>query len=385
MAQSQAGEKTEKPSPKRKKDARKDGQIPRSNDIGGWLMLLTTAWLMPMVVRSGFEQLRGMLTSIQQVLDGGEGELIGFFGDAILGGTLVMAPPVLLAMLLGVGSQVAQIGWAPKKMKPDFKKLNPFKGIKQMVGMRAAWETVKNLLKLAAIVIVSVGPITTIYETLVASGSTMNVPAVAGLIAESTLGVLRNVSIIGLAIAAADYLQSKKQIDKQIKMTKQEVKEENKQNEGDPMVKGQIRQRQMAMSRNRMMAAVPDADVIIVNPTHIAVAMRYDPTAGAPKVLAKGAGAVADRIRELADESHIPIVRDIPLARTVYRLVEIDQQIPVELYEAVARVLAFVYALRAKGRAAGTHESPFATAHEPLTALEKPRRGAVPSSELVPT
>ncbi len=379
MADKPAGEKTEKPTPKRKKDARSEGQIPRTNDVGGWLLLLAGTWLLPMLVGWGFAQTRDLLVGFPMVLQQGEGALVGYLADAVMHAILAAAPFVLLALLLGVLSQVAQIGWAPKKMKPNFKTLNVFKGIKQMFGPKLAADSAKNIAKLAAVVLLSLAPLQTVYETLVVAGSAMSVPNMAGIIAEESLQLIRNVSLMGLVIAAADYAMSKRRIDKQIKMTKQEMKEESKQQEGDPHVKGQIRQRQMAMSRNRMMADVPRADVVLVNPTHIAIALRYDPTRGAPIVLAKGAGAVADRIRELAEESTIPIVRDIPLARTLYRLVEVDTPIPVELYESVARILAFVYTLRARGRATGTHQSPFADAHQSLLDMPRPARVRTPA------
>lgn len=374
MAASSGGEKTEKPTPKKKKDSRKEGQIARTADLGAWLSVLAALWLGPIAIKMAYEQCREMLTGIGDVFAGGEGDLLAFLGTAVLGGALAMAPLVLITLLIGVGSQIAQIGWAPKKLKFDIKKLNLFKGIKGMFGMKMVWDSFKNLGKLAVIVVLGIGPVEEVYSTLWGSGTGMSVPAMAGVIAQQSIAFLRNVALAGLVLAAGDYWASKKQTDKQVKMTKQEVKDEHKQSEGDPQLKGQIRQRQMAMSRNRMMAEVPKADVILVNPTHIAVALRYDPMVGAPVVLAKGAGVVADRIRELAAESSIPVVRDVPLARTVYRLVDIGHQIPTELYEAIARVLAFVYALRAKGRAAGMHDSPFEGAHEGLTALEKQRR-----------
>jgi flagellar biosynthesis protein FlhB len=372
MAGKPTGEKTEKPTPKRKKDSRKEGQIARTNDLGGYLMVLAATWLVPTTISRGYEHYRASFAQLGGIVEAGEGELVGYLGDAVLKGAMIGGPIVLIAMVVGVLSQVAQIGWAPKKMKPDIKRLNPFKGLKNLFGPKLVWESAKNLFKLTAITAVAYGPITETWEVLVASGG-INVPAIARVIGENTVEFLRNAAFLGLAIAAADYAASKRRTDKQVKMTKQEVKEEHKQQEGDPMLKGQMRQRQIAMSRNRMMAQIPHADVVLVNPTHIAVALRYDPTKGAPQVVAKGAGAIADRIREIATESSVPIVRDVPLARTVYRICEVEGYIQVELYEAVARILAFVFTLRSRGRAAGTHDSPYAASHESLTALEKPR------------
>jgi flagellar biosynthesis protein FlhB len=159
-------------------------------------------------------------------------------------------------------------------------------------------------------------------------------------------------------MAAADYFVVRRRTNKQLRMTKEEVKQEHKNTEGDPHVKGQIRARQMAMARNRQMADVPTADVVMVNPTHVAVALRYDPAKGAPRVIAKGRGAVAAKIRELASQHRIPMVQDVPLARALERSVEVGQEIPAEFYGAVAKVLAFVMSLKARGSAAGVHRSP---------------------------
>jgi flagellar biosynthetic protein FlhB len=159
-------------------------------------------------------------------------------------------------------------------------------------------------------------------------------------------------------LAAADYFVVRKKSMKQLKMSKEDIKQEHKQQEGDPHVKGQIRSRQMAMARNRQMADVPKADVVMVNPTHVAVALRYDPAKGAPRVLAKGSGAIATKIRELATEHRIPMVQDVPLARALHAGCEVGQEIPPEFYGAVAKVLAFVMSLKAKGAASGTHRNP---------------------------
>jgi flagellar biosynthesis protein FlhB len=159
-------------------------------------------------------------------------------------------------------------------------------------------------------------------------------------------------------MAAADMIVVRRRTNKQLRMSKQEVKDEHKRSEGDPQVKGQIRARQLAMSRNRMMADLPTADVIVVNPTHVAVALRYDPEKGAPRLVAKGAGAIAAKIREAGTEHRIPLVQDVPLARAMYKGCEIGQEIPPQFYAAVAKVLAFVMSLKARGSASGLHRPP---------------------------
>jgi flagellar biosynthetic protein FlhB len=192
---------------------------------------------------------------------------------------------------------------------------------------------------------------------LVAAGQ-QPVLTTVGLVGERTLSLARNVALAGLLLALVDYGISRHRTTKGLRMTKQEVRDEHRQADGDPHVRGQIRSRQMAMSRNRMMADVAGADVVLINPTHVAVALKYDPAGGAPRVVAKGAGEVAARIRAEAERARVPMVEDVPLARAVYKACDLGQFIPMELYDAVARVLAFIFALSRRGSAAGVHRLP---------------------------
>jgi flagellar biosynthetic protein FlhB len=160
------------------------------------------------------------------------------------------------------------------------------------------------------------------------------------------MGLIRSTALAGLALAAADYAFQRRRVKKGMMMTKQEVKEEYRQSEGDPMTRQRIRQRQVEMSRNRMMAAVAVSSVVVVNPTHIAVALEYSAELGAPRVVAKGQGHIAARIREEAEKHNVPIVRDVPLARTLHAACKLGQTIPADLYEAVARLLAFVFSMK---------------------------------------
>jgi flagellar biosynthesis protein FlhB len=189
----------------------------------------------------------------------------------------------------------------------------------------------------------------------------VQLPAVLTMAGSATTSVLRAGLTAGLALAVLDLVVVIRRNLKQSKMTLKEVKDEAKRTDGDPHVKGAIRARQRAMSRNRMMAAVVGADVVVVNPTHVAVALRYEPGKGAPTVVAKGADELARKIRERASEHRIPMVADIPLARALYAACEVDEEIPEYLFMAVARVLAFVMALRRKGAASGEHRSPGGT------------------------
>jgi flagellar biosynthetic protein FlhB len=188
------------------------------------------------------------------------------------------------------------------------------------------------------------------------------------------------VAVAGLVMAAADYAMARRRTGKQLRMTKEEVKQEHRQAEGDPLVKSAIRSRQLAAARNRMLADVADADVLLVNPTHVAVALRYQPERGAPRVVARGAGAIAARIRERAAEERVPMVRDVPLTRALYRSTEVGMEIPRELWAAVAQVLAFVLSRRAHGAHGGEHRTPRRTEDLPdvLSAARRRRRPPAP-------
>ncbi len=271
----------------------------------------------------------------------------------------VVAPMLLGTMIVGLLVNIAQVGFKPtsKKMKPDFGRLNPFKGIKKMVGPQTWWELFKALAKTALLVAVAWPAFTSAMHTLTA-GNTSNAFGIAGFTAQTALTVLRNVSAAGLVVAAADYAYQKRRVMKQLRMTRQELREEMKQQEGNPEMKRSVRSRALAISRNQMIRSVSMADVVVVNPTHFAVALKYDAEKGAPQVVAKGAGAIAAAIRARAERHGIPIVHEPVLTRTLYKACEVGQLIPANLYEAVAHLLAFVFGLRAKGRADGYHELP---------------------------
>jgi len=178
---------------------------------------------------------------------------------------------------------------------------------------------------------------------------------VLGSTTGAIITMMRLTAVAGITIGLADYAVARRRTEKQIRMTKDEVKQEAKQTEGDPHMRSAIRSRQIRMSRNRMMADIAQADVVVVNPTHVAVALKYEPHRGAPRVVAKGAGAIAAKIRERASEHRVPMVEDVPLARALHRSCEIGQEVPAELFQAVARVLALVMSLKRRGSAAGLH------------------------------
>jgi flagellar biosynthetic protein FlhB len=226
-----------------------------------------------------------------------------------------------------------------------------------LFGPHSLWEATKALVKTAVVGLVLWAAVRRIVPLLMTSGS-MPLAVVVSTVAGAVVSLVRLGAAAGLVMAAADYTVARRRTNKQLRMTKQEIKEELKHSEGNPTLRSAIRSKQLAISRNRMMAELANADVVVVNPTHVAVALRYDPAKGAPRVIAKGAGAIAAKIREQADEHRIPIVQDVPLARALHRACELGQEVPPDLYTAVARVLAFVMSLKAKGSAAGVHRPP---------------------------
>jgi flagellar biosynthetic protein FlhB len=355
-----SGEKTEKPTEKRKREARKEGRIARTPDLGSWGGLLVASFLVPMVVRHTLTTGERLFArAIHLIADPDPDKALTLLTGGLRDAALTVAPLALGVLVTAVVAAGAQGGLRPamKLLKPEFKRLNPTSGLKKVFGPHAVWEAAKVLAKTGTLGVVLYLQLRTMLPGLVAAGS-LPLPALLDLVAGTVVNLMRTTAAAGLVMAAADYVVARRRIGKQLMMTKQEVKQEHKNSEGDPHIKGAIRARQLAMSRNRMMTDLAKADVVLVNPTHVAVALRYDPAKGAPRVVAKGAGAVAAKIREVAAEARIPMVQDVPLARSLHKSCELGQEIPAELYGAVARVLAFVMTLKARGSAAGVHRNP---------------------------
>jgi flagellar biosynthetic protein FlhB len=357
---SSGGERTEQATPKRKKQARRDGQIGNTPELGSWISMLAATFVLPNVFSKLFDVARTSLVRAGTVIrnpDIGSGMAIA--GETMKEGMLAVLPLVALVAGIGVASVALQGGiWvAPKLLKPKFSRLNPLSGLKRMFGPHGWWTLGKSLLKSAVLGAVVYLSVRKLIPTIAGSGS-LPIGNLLSLCVDSALTMLRWAAVAGLLTAVADFAVVRRRNTKHMKMTKQEVKEEFKSSEGDPHQKAAVRSRQFAMRRNRMMADVAQADVVLVNPTHVAVALRYQPDKGAPRVVAKGADHVAARIRKLAEENRVPMVRDVPLARTLYKSCEVGQEIPPDLYRAVATVLAFIMTLRKKGSAAGTHQVP---------------------------
>ncbi|MFI7596936.1 flagellar biosynthesis protein FlhB [Actinoplanes sp. NPDC049681] len=355
-----SGEKTEQPTAQKLKKAKQEGQIGRSQDVGAWFGMLAASIMLPRTLKSTMSHSQDLMAKIPDVIADPDPQIaLGILKDGLMSAVWAVLPLALTMMAVGIAAAGAQGGIrvATKLFIPKFNRLNPLPGIKKMLGPQALWEATKALIKTGVLGGVLYMTMKDIVPLLMTAGR-LQIGSLLGVVTDAAIALIRAASIAGIVMAAADYFVVRRRTNKQLRMTKEEVKQEYKNSEGDPHVKGHIRAKQMAMARNRQMADVPTADVVLVNPTHVAVALRYDPEKGAPRVLAKGQGALAQKIRELATEHRIPMVQDVPLARALEKSVEVGQEIPAEFYGAVAKVLAFVMSLKSRGSAAGVHRNP---------------------------
>ncbi|MEV8507325.1 EscU/YscU/HrcU family type III secretion system export apparatus switch protein [Actinoplanes sp. NPDC051475] len=355
-----SGEKTEQPTAQKLKKAKQEGQIGRSQDVGAWFGMLAASVMLPRTLKSTMSHSQELMTKIPEIIADPDPQIaLGIMKDGLMSAAWAVLPLALTMMAVGIAAAGAQGGIrvATKLFMPKFKRLNPLPGIKKMFGPQSLWEGTKALIKTAVLGGVLYMTMKDIVPLLMTAGR-LQIGSLLGVVTDAALALIRAASLAGIIMAAADYFVVRRRTNKQLRMSKEEVKQEYKNSEGDPHLKGHIRSKQMAMARNRQMADVPTADVVLVNPTHVAVALRYDPEKGAPRVLAKGRGALAQKIRELATEHRIPMVQDVPLARALEKSVEVGQEIPAEFYGAVAKVLAFVMSLKSRGSAAGVHRNP---------------------------
>lgn len=353
------GEKTEPATSKKLDDARKEGQVAKSREIANGLGLLALFLILKFWVGHIGEQLLGVFQIVYNripdltVYPNGfmpEASVISLFGLMLKQVLLILAPILIIGFLVAFLSDLVQVKWKPttKPLKPKFSKLNPISGFKKIFSVNSLVELVKSVLKIGLIVCVCFSYLKGRW-LLLFNLYDMSLMQAIGLAAETVTDLGIRISALYMVIALGDYIYQRVKFSNDMKMTKQEIKEEFKQMEGDPQIKGQIRAKMREASRRRMMQDLPKADVVITNPTHYAVAIQYDPEiADAPVVIAKGEDYMAARIKEVARENQIEIVENKPLARMLYANVDIGQAVPPELYQAVAEVLAFVYHLQGK-------------------------------------
>jgi len=350
-------DKTEKPTPKRKREARRKGQIARSPEVGAWASTLAASYLLPVAGGLAATRLVGMWNEVggaiaQPTTDA----MFRIAQQGMVAVGVAVLPLALGLMVVGVACGGAQTGMAvsPSLVKPKFERISPAKGLKKLLSPMSVQEAVKSLAKLAVVSWVGYHAVASAVRRLVG----LPTDAVLHEVGPMALGLVRSVAWAGLVLAVADYALQRRRVMKGMRMSRQDIVDEHRQSEGDPHVKGAIRQRQLRIARSRMIADVKTADAVVVNPTHVAVAIKYQPGRGAPRVVAKGAGAVAARIRAEAEEHGVPMVQDVPLARTIYKACDVGEEIPPELFEAVARLLAFIYSLPATVRRRGTPVAP---------------------------
>jgi flagellar biosynthetic protein FlhB len=345
--------KTEKPTGRRKKEARQKGQIAKSQDLAIWAIVLVCSFVVPTVFRHGYQSERTLFAQVSGVMaNPDQARALALFGHGLQTVLLTLGPLFGAAAVTAIVVNLAQTGLVIKKsaFKPDFKRLNPKNGIKRILSPNGLFTLLRSLVKIGIVSALAYQQFHSLARTLVQPG-VVPMPVLASLAARKALTFVRTVASVGLILGVLDYFMQRRRTNKQMMMSKQEVKEEAKNEEGNPEIKGAIRRRQAKMSRMRMMAEIAHADVVIVNPTHVSVALRYEAGRGAPRVVAKGADAVAAAIRAEAAVHDVPIVEDVPLARALWQVCEIDDEIPADLFEAVARVLAFIFKIRATGAA----------------------------------
>ncbi len=344
-------QKTEDPSAKKLSKARQKGQVAMSQEIKSWLIIMGGAmgliFLAPGMMR-GVSRLGASFIEFPDDIGTDPENLRLVMVDILVQLGWIVAPLMGLLMILAIASTIGQVGFifAPAKIKPEASKISLAKGMKKIFSTRSLVEFVKGIFKIAIVSVVAMGlsiPLLDNVTLLPAMPLSATLDKIHAIAIQLTIGTLAVMTVI----AFFDFAYQKHMHMKQMRMSKQEVKDEHKQAEGDPHVKARIRKLRTERAQQRMMAAVPEADVVVTNPTHYAVALKYQmEEMQAPRLVAKGMDAVALRIREVAEENDVPVVENPPLARALYASVELDEEIPEEHYKAVAEVIGYVMRLK---------------------------------------
>jgi flagellar biosynthetic protein FlhB len=345
-------DKTEAPSSRRLEEAREEGRVVRSQELNTAVIILAGGYLLSGPGAQLGLAMKNLITNTIIDLPGTELSSEWLLKTIYSVGWQILPSFFLILvglLLTGVVVTVAQTQflWATKKLGFDFNRVNPLQGFKRIFSTHGLIELLRSLLKLEWVSWFAYSFLRTNYPELIALTQYELGAAVIRFV-ELSVSLIIRVGSMYLVLAIADYAYQRYDLYKSLKMSKEEVKEEFKRSEGDPMLKSRVRNMQRQMARGRMMANVPKASVVVTNPTHLAIAIEYHEGMSAPKVLAKGPFRVAERIVKLAKENHIPVVQNIPLARAIYKTIEVGQEISPDLYVAMAEVLAYVYRLRGK-------------------------------------
>lgn len=343
-----AGEKTEKATPKKRNDARKKGQVAKSQDLNTAIAILGIFFFFS--IASPF-LLENILVIFQRSfreymeLAVTEESIFMVFNETLFQTAKIIGPIMLVALVVGVVANYLQIGFlfSTETIQPKLEKIDPIKGFKRIFSMRSIIEFLKSILKIIIVSMITFFVLwNRIDEILVLSQKSIGSALLTLVDLTIQMGLYAGGALLFLALL--DYLYQKYDFEKNIRMSKQDIKDEYKNMEGDPLIKGKIKQKQREMSMSRMMQEVPNADVIITNPTHYAIALKYDETKfDAPYVVAKGVDFIAQKIKYVAKENDVIMVENRPLARSLYSQTEIGDTIPEDLFKAVAEILAYVY------------------------------------------
>ncbi len=353
--QTDDSQKTEDPTPKKLEEARKRGQVPLSREVNNWVMMAAASLFIMVFATPMMRDLGSVMrVYIEQAhaLPQLPGGLAVVLGDGMKQVVKIMFLPFLLFMAAAFLAPFLQIGplFAPEVIKPDWGKVSPIKGFGRLFSLRSIVEFVKGILKLGVIGLIAfiiVYPYFDRLEHMIDMPILTVMWEMKVIVMKMMIGVLVALAII----AGLDLIYQRQEYNKKMRMSRQEIKDEYKQSEGDPQIKGKLRQLRAERARQRMMQNVPSADVVITNPTHYSIALKYNPDENpAPIVVAKGIDNVAMRIREIAKENDIILYENKPLARALYDVVEIDEMIPTEHFQAVAEIISYVFKLKGKLR-----------------------------------
>lgn len=343
-------EKTEKPTRRRLQEVRKRGQSPRSVEAAQAAALLATVFVLP----TGVQHLRTSIVdnfyaAMEVAAHPDEASAAALLRHSLVGTFTALLPAVATVAMISIVVQLAIVGGRPnmQQLRPKFERINPALGAKRLFSKQLAWEFLRSTLKLAAVAVVIAATWSELHDRLYEG--VLSIPDFMGVLSSGIDTMVGRVAALALLVAIIDVVVSRRRYMKSARMTKQEVRDEMRHSEGDPHVKGEVKRRMLKMSRLRMMADVAKATVVLTNPTHFAIALRYDDNDAAPVVVAKGADEIAQRIKAEAKAHNVPCIENKPLTRALFKATDIGDQIPADFYQAVAEVFAVLWR---SGRAA---------------------------------
>lgn len=355
MADETFEERTEKPTPRKREEVRQKGEVAKTRELPVTAVLLSGALALGAMGSFTYGEVSKITTQILSfsiIRGDGVGDLLLLLEACVRAFLLALSPILAVVFISAILSNVLQVGFvfSLEAIKPKLSKVNPIKGLERLFSKQSLMELFKSILKLLIIGIVAAVSVSKELGGLADLGD-MELPSVALHTLSSVFTIVLKCGLAMMVLVALDYAFQRWEFEKRIRMTRQEIKEELKKSEGDPLIKARVRSIQREMARRRMMQSVAKADVVITNPTHLAVALSYQSrNMNAPQLVAKGAEKIAEKIKEVAKKHGVPIVENKKLAQSLYTMVELGHEIPGTLYQAVAEILAYVYRLKGRGR-----------------------------------